>query len=299
MKRYLFLFLATIALLVPAACAANTGRQSDVPAPTTHPFFTDAEDEAEVVPLGSAAVSPTANAETPPPVTLESAGAEEATRPATAAATADDRGEPAPTGEPAPSATSRPVITSSTFMTRTIFGDELNEHWSLQNSQWVTITHETEWVYDGTESLSFVPYEDFASLFFTVRQNKDVEYPRPLVYGVRFWLSGGDDYIELDDLAVTVVGSNQFSHWAPNDYSVRSSIEPVFSETHLEFLNLNQDIPPHEWVPVVLILNDLLYDPPYEYVTGFYIKNARGVLHPFYVDDVELIMVDEETGNGS
>ena len=69
---------------------------------------------------------------------------------------------------------------------------------------------------------------------------------------------------------------------------------PTFSETRLYFLGINRDIPPETWVNVEVWLDDLQYDPIYEYVTGFYIKNDEGFGQTFYVDAVRIIMLPED-----
>ena len=43
---------------------------------------------------------------------------------------------------------------------------------------------------------------------------------------------------------------------------------------------------------MIVNLDNLTYDPDYKYVTGFYIKNDAGFLQTVYIDDVNLLMID-------
>jgi hypothetical protein len=40
----------------------------------------------------------------------------------------------------------------------------------------------------------------------------------------------------------------------------------------------------------VVWLDDLEFDPPYRYVTGFYLKNDIGFRNTYYVDQVALLL---------
>jgi hypothetical protein len=101
-------------------------------------------------------------------------------------------------------------------------------------------------------------------------------------------LSSGADYISNTDLAVTVLGSNEYPYWVDGDNSVQNEISPVFSETRLSFLDVNRSIPPDTWVQVDVPIHKLIYDPDYTYVVGFYIKNDEGFISEFFIDDIEL-----------
>ena len=294
--------LIFILLALTAACTPSPTGQGpaiDGLAPTSNPFFGEQEGAEGVQPIGAGATSEAGldplgeGSETqatpttlPTPVTTQLS-----TPPVTTPGIA--------TTQPDGPLSSGLSLTGTEYYTVTVFSEELSENWTLDNSQWVTVTLDSETAYQGDYALEWTPYEDFASLIFTVERVDNVSFNRPYVVGIRFWLSGGETWIEPEDLAITAIGSNQYPYWVPNDYSVQSRIQPIFSETRLEFLGLNQDIPPGEWVPITLLLNELQYDPPYSYVTGFYLKNDRNVLHPIYLDNVELIMVKEDTDDES
>jgi hypothetical protein len=119
------------------------------------------------------------------------------------------------------------------------------------------------------------------------------------VLGFSFWLYGNDDWIDREDLLVTVVGSNESPYWIPDDQSVENIYEPLFSETRLYYLGINDDIPPKTWVQVYIWLDDLLFDPDYEYVTGIYIKNDEQFFETALIDELTVYLLPEGAAEGS
>ncbi len=207
---------------------------------------------------------------------------------------------------PAPATTSTPAATvapstqvhqSHDRITRiAIFDETLNPNWSLANSQGIrnNLSNKT-FIYTGSVSLSARPDKAFSKLFFTVRKESREIYRRDRVLGVSFWLSGGSSRIGTSDLAITVVGSNQYPYWTADDTSVAidapvTPTSPLFSETRLYFLGINRSIPPGDWAEVVVWLDDLINDPDYTYVTGIYIKNDETFLDTFYLDHMDLLV---------
>ena len=178
-----------------------------------------------------------------------------------------------------------------------IYNDGLSPSWELENSEGMEYELQNEtFAYSGENSVAVTPRADFGELLFSVSGESTRQFPRERVLGVNFWIYGGEEYIGTSDLAVAVVGSNESSSYRPDDESVENPDDgqPTFSETRLYFLGINRDIPPETWVNVEVWLDDLQYDPIYEYVTGFYIKNDEGFGQTFYVDDVRIIMLPED-----
>lgn len=194
-----------------------------------------------------------------------------------------------PTLPPLPTLTPRPTIQKRII---TVYGDMLNENWSLENSRQVEYELEnTSYSYSGTNSLAFKPKAEYGDLFFTLNESSNETYLRDDVLAVRFWLYGDEDIIETDDFAVSVVGSNDFPYWVEGDNSVMvQDSGPVFPETRLHFLNIENDIPSNTWVLVEVWLNDLIYEPQYEYVTGFLLKNDQDYFFSTYIDEVEILL---------
>jgi hypothetical protein len=196
---------------------------------------------------------------------------------------------PVPTAVPAATATPQPLKELP------IYDEQLRKNWSLANSDGMTFAlDEAHVVSSGKVAAKITPTKDFGMLFFTVRKQSNEEYLRKQVLGVKFWLNSGPNGIRTSDLAVTVVGSNDFPYWVNDDTSVKVTGRvtqdlPLFSETRLYFLGINRDIEPNTWVEVDLWLDDNQYDPDYTYVTGIYIKNDKGFRGPFYIDRVSLI----------
>jgi hypothetical protein len=175
-----------------------------------------------------------------------------------------------------------------------IFSDIVHPDWTLQNSNGIAYrVVEPSRAYSGTTALALTPMADYGMLFFTVRDGAGEAYLRRQVERVVFWIYSPDLPLNLDSLAVTIVGSNVYPYWVKGDNSVENDSWPIFSETRLEFLGFNHPIPPDTWAEVEIWLDDLLYDPTYEWITGFYIKNDEGFYETFLIDEVHLVMVEE------
>lgn len=194
-----------------------------------------------------------------------------------------------------PTPTARPTIATRIV---TIYDEALNENWTLENSFDVEYElSEGLASYNGRFSLAFTPQAGYGNLMFTVAPGSEEEYLRQDVLAVQFWLYSGDDYVETDDFLVSIVGSNEYSYWVEGDDSVVvNDSRPTFPSTRLYFLNVEEDIPPDTWIQIEVWLNDLIYDPDYQYVTGIIIKNDEDFLRTAYVDEVSLIMI-EDRGN--
>ena len=182
-----------------------------------------------------------------------------------------------------------------------IYDDQLNASWSVEQSANSAINlaatdlnfqslDRQQAHSSGATSIAITPQADYGTLFFTVRPESGAVYQRQSVLGVSFWLNSGSSGIGPADLAIAVVGSNVFAYWTPDDQSVFPDKKGAFSETRLYFLKINRTIPPHTWLNLVVWLNDLQYDPVYQYVTGFYLKNDVGFRSTYYLDQVALLM---------
>jgi hypothetical protein len=208
------------------------------------------------------------------------------------------RASPQPSAEiisPTPRAPA-PTRTADQIAAIALFDDALNADWSAKSSNKVTYNlASTAVVHGGKKAIMVTPTDDFGQFFLTVRKDALKIYPRDRILGIGFWLNGGASSIATSDLAVTVIGSNHYAYWVPDDTSVKvdrpvTAAEPLFAETRLYFLHINHSIPPNTWVEVILWLDDQIYDPDYVNITGIYIKNDKGFLKPYYIDDVQLLV---------
>ncbi len=211
---------------------------------------------------------------------------------------------PRPTSTPRPTYTPRPTLDTSSLALPagseelqkeiSVFDDKLNPNWRIfEPSQMRYDLRGTE-SYSGTNAIEVESRMDYSILLFAVRKDAQESYPRDQVLELRFMLYSGDEYIETDDLAVTILGSNSYPYYVDNDKSVINEYQPLFSETRLYYLGINHDIPPNTWAEVSLRLVDRIYDPNYRYVTGFYIKSDAGFRQTFWIDDIKLIVVELE-----
>ncbi len=182
-----------------------------------------------------------------------------------------------------------------------VYDEQLANHWSAEQSYWVDYDlAATDYAYTGTTAIAITPDRHASKFFLTVESSPEAAYDRDEIIGVSFWLSGGANLIENDDLVVTVVGSNDYTYWVPDDTSVSDLLEndpredlPLFSETRLYYLDINRPIPPGTWVEVIVWLDDLIYDPPYNYITGIYLKNDEDFLQTYYIDQISFLLERE------
>ncbi|MEZ4714213.1 MAG: hypothetical protein R3A44_43930 [Caldilineaceae bacterium] len=185
-----------------------------------------------------------------------------------------------------------------------IFEDQLDSNWELaqsfgmkydlQNtSHWFEPLDSTNQVDSGAVSISISPEQDFGELYFTVRPDAAQSYPRGQVVGLSFWLNSGGNFLDTEALAITIVGSNNSPIWSTTDNPIQADGKGLYSETRLYHLELNRSIPPNTWAPVIVIFKELLFDPEFEYLTGFYIKNDEGYNDTFYIDNIATIWQTE------
>lgn len=280
MKVHYWALMAGLFLLL-SGCARQVveapGSRSSLPTPTIHPFFAAPEDfhitgGVESIFAAPAAADPYNQRNTPTP-TVSAAGG-----PST----------------PTPAAAS-PEIETTTI---TLFDESVHADWEIIDIQSMDVEMTSTQALRGRTALALTPTDEFQQFFMVVRKNARSIYPRDRVLGLSLWINSGDEALYPEDLALTVVGSNRYPYWLAGDRSVAGDDENIFSETRLYFLGINTEIPPQTWVEVQVWLDDLLYDPDYEYVTGFYIKNDSLFQRTFYVDRIELILLDEEKPEG-
>jgi hypothetical protein len=209
---------------------------------------------------------------------------------------------PTPTPRPTSTPTAASAQRVDAYVEVAVYADKLDPHWSLEQSDkveydpfdtshWYSPMDEQLGLDSGAVSLAVTPLDDFGTLFFTVKPGSGTTYARARVLGVSLWINSGAAILDTDDLSITVVGSNKTEYWSADDYSVLPESDGVFSETRLYYLGLNRAIPPDTWVRVNVWLDDLQFDPIYENVTGFYIKNDADLRTTFYVDNVALLML--------
>ncbi len=190
---------------------------------------------------------------------------------------------------PTENATQSPAQDS--FYDINIYTDNLDPDWVILEDGGIEAdTANSDIVRSGRRSIALTPLYGWGIAFFAVDENANQVYLRDEVVEISFWLNGGDGIIELDDLLITVVGSNNTPYWVDGDDSVVSISDdrPLFPGTRLSFLGLNHAVPPQTWVEVRIRLNSLIYEPDYKYVTGFYIKNDEEFLQTVFVDDVKI-----------
>jgi hypothetical protein len=173
-----------------------------------------------------------------------------------------------------------------------VYDERLHANWNVFSVDGMSFYLNSQVAaYTGNYSIEAKPNAPRSRLYFTVREGANEVYTREKVAGFSFWLYSGDEELSLHDLAVTGIGSNVYPYYQQGDLSAEK--ERPYEETFLVFLGFNKNIPPHTWVEVQVWLNDMLYDPEYEYFTGFYLTNRFVFNRTFLVDNVVITVIDE------
>jgi hypothetical protein len=176
-----------------------------------------------------------------------------------------------------------------------IYSDEFNPDWELAKTTDVnTNIGATTLFNEGTQSIAISPKIGLSRTSIVVREDALKKYPRDIILGFRFWINPANGYIKPSNLMINVIGSNAYSYYVEGDDSVKKSNDPEFSETPLDLLGNDQVMSPETWVEVVVLLDDLVYVPDFEYIVGFYIKYAEGFIQTLYIDDIQLIIKEGE-----
>lgn len=213
-----------------------------------------------------------------------------------------DLDEPIPIIRPNATVIAQATITAlddRALETVVVYDDVLQPGWSLEQSFQTDIdVRNRTYVKKGRYAIRAKPLYTTGTLYFTVDRTAKEPFLRSRVQGIRFYLSGGGQPINNDVLTVAVVGSNAYPYWVEKDDSVEfegrvTDNDPIFSETQLVFLGINQSIPSRTYVEVTVWLDSLIYDPTYQYVTGFYLKTDKEFVPTFYVDAVSVLLLPE------
>ncbi len=184
-------------------------------------------------------------------------------------------------------ATPQPVVYE-----QPIYMDSLSAGWTVSNSQGMSVDlNNTAHVMSGTRAISFTPQIDYSWLYFTLEPNAPLTLPYDKVVGISMHINGGDYEIGPSDLSISMRGSNAYLYWVSNDDSVKLGDDISFSETRLYDLEITRAIPQNTWVEVIIYPAKLIYDPAYDYITGFYLKNDKGIRQTIYVDNVTLLLL--------
>jgi hypothetical protein len=175
-----------------------------------------------------------------------------------------------------------------------LYDEKVAAGWSMRDSKNIEIVLRNGYAYAGKSAIEATADNGTGVLQFSVRKDAKRTYNRESIVGISFWVSGGEAEITPEDLAVSVLGSNDHSYWVENDNSAfpKGRIiegEPLFAETRLYALEFNRSIPAETWAEVVVWLDDLP-DPAYVFLTGFYIKTDDRLKTPFYVDHITLLV---------
>ncbi len=212
---------------------------------------------------------------------------------------------PQPTTTPQPT----PIPTRRTQRTAVIYYDGMSSDWDIRSTG-VFTTGYTGSAASGDASIIFTPTLGARVLLFTVKESAERTYTHEDVLGITFQMTSPDGAIGVDDVAMTVIGSNRYPYWVEGDDSVQNVAGPNlpgrlrddaisnayadhFPESAIQYLHVARAIPQNSWVPVTNYLPERIFAPEYRYVTGFYIKVDELLDRRILIDDVRVIEWDE------
>lgn len=265
--KFIFLFGVVCALTLAGCTSLATEPPIPMPTPTTHSLFLKA-DTSQVIPANLEQDNPGEEPVIPTPTT-----------------------SPSPTVEPSatPAATATPRIIQRQI---SLYDEEVSDNWGLITSGMTYLVNSPDFAFSGNGAIAFTPSKPEGKLYFVLEPNTDEVYRREDVIGFSFWLHSGRNGLELDDMAFSAIGSNENTYFIEGD---NSAVEKTaYQNTYLRWLGFNETIPRNTWIEVDILLNDMQFDPEYEYVTGFYITNRLYQGSTYYLDGISLIVQEVE-----
>lgn len=205
---------------------------------------------------------------------------------------------PSATPSPAATATVLPESTATELpvpqlFTVKVYEDSLNPNWEAQQDTKMKfdLKYSSE-VYLGKAAISFTPRKGSnATLFITVSEQTKEVYKRDQVAKLSFWLYSPKVPLYLDQLFITLTGSNRLPYWNAEDQKVANYLS-VFPQIRLDELGFDRAIPADTWVMVKMDLDKTLaLAPEYQYLTGISFKNATDPVHTLLIDDISLTLI--------
>jgi hypothetical protein len=177
-----------------------------------------------------------------------------------------------------------------------IYNNGLSADWSLENSSGLRYNLQSRnYVSSQPYGIAATPLHGAAQLFFTVKRDARRAYNHDQILGVSIMVNGGPDGLGHEDLLFTVMGSNAYTYYRENDFSVEAAGRitdegTIFDEQRLYFLDFKEGIPPDTWGEVQIWLDERILDPEYKYLTGIYILTDERNTKTFYIDEVNLLV---------
>lgn len=200
---------------------------------------------------------------------------------------------------PIPTFTALPTLTRIANPTATpelplktilIYDNKFEPGWGLETEDVFVETSE-DITFDGSQALKVSPRLAFSKLFIVTTGDNRQPVFREDIIAVSFYLRSAEP-IAFDDMTITAQGSNDNIYWIENDRSAFTTSDVYFADTQLSFLGLGT-IPADTWARVEFLPQEQQFDPVYRNFTGFFLSNASTFLESYYIDRIEILVVDE------
>lgn len=200
---------------------------------------------------------------------------------------------------PIPTFTALPTLTRISNPTPTpelplktilIYDDQFVPGWGLVGEDLLSEPSE-DVAFDGTRALKITPRLAFSQFFIVATSDNREPVFRDDIIAVSFYLRSTEP-IAFDDMTITAQGSNENIYWIEDDRSAITTSGARFEDTQLAFTGLGT-IPADTWARIEFLPQEQQFDPVYRNFTGFYLSNASTFLAPYYIDRIEILVVDE------
>ena len=198
-----------------------------------------------------------------------------------------------PTFTPLPSLTPIANATATRelkFRTIVVYDNGFKNGWDMEGED-LFVEPVEDIVYDGNRALKVEPRLAFSRLHIVATEQNQDAVLRGDIVNISFYLRSSEP-IAFDDMTITAQGSNDNIFWGKNDRSAITTSGVSFEDTQLSFLGVGT-IPEDTWARIEFAPQDQRFDPVYRFFTGVYLSNSSTFLAPYYIDRIEILMVDE------
>ena len=195
---------------------------------------------------------------------------------------------PLPTLTPVPLPTATEIIPTETIL---IFGDRFHPDWGYLDSGTFTEIATGD-AFGGNAYLQVRPRELSNQFLIRLLESNSKGYERERVIRFSFYLRSPDNDLDPEEFALKIQGSNSNLYWVENDSSTNENEDLSFLNTQLTFYQI-EAIPQGEWLFVEVIPEDQVFDPLYDFFTGFILDSRHVELFEYHLDQIEITLEKE------
>lgn len=195
---------------------------------------------------------------------------------------------PLPTLTPVPLPTATEIIPTETIL---IFGDRFHPDWGyLDFGTFTEIT--TGNAFSGNTYLQVIPREVNNQFLIRLLNSNSKTYDRENIIRFSFYLRSPNADLNPEEFLLKTQGSNSNIYWVENDSSANENADLFFTNTQLTFYEVRA-IPQGEWLYIEVEPADQVFDPVYDFFTGFILDTREIELFEYHLDQIEITLEKE------